>query len=169
MVGKGEGVSTDLRVGGVGDASVPATAVPVVFHVPLLLHIPLHLRTRIPLRRAIHIPKHRVIRPTATSSLLQDEQVMSVQVHRMRLIARVLEHETYGFVVAVIMHVPDLLEVEIAELGFQEDGIVVVGAEGAVRHVPEEVAGGVGLELDGDDFCYAGLAGIDGVGGDGLR
>ncbi len=41
----------------------------------------------------------------------------------------------------------------VALLGEEEDGVVVVGAEGGVVHCPEEVARGVYFEADADCDC----------------
>jgi len=91
----------------------------------------------------------------------QDPEVVAVEVHGVDEGGEVADDEADGGVGAEVVDGP--LGVggvgDVAELGEEEDGVVVVAAEGDVVHVEEEVAGGVGGEGDVDGLRRCGSGG----------
>ena len=63
--------------------------------------------------------------------------VMTVKMHRVRLIARVLKDEAYAAVAAVVVHIPNVRKVQISKLLLKQDRIIVVDNKGPVCEVPE--------------------------------
>jgi len=102
------------------------------------------------LRSTIGIAKHSRIRSAIAFG--QDENVMAVHMHRMRLVAGVLHDKAQTLVAAVVVRVLDVWEVDVAELRLQKNRIVVVNAECAIRHVPQQISA-IGSELQRHDLC----------------
>jgi hypothetical protein len=84
-------------------------------------------------------------------ALSKDLDVVAMHVHGVMLVAGVLDDEAGSVVCAVVVYVLDLGVAISSFVGAEEDGVVIVDAEGAVGLVPDEV-GAVRLELDGEDF-----------------
>ena len=92
-------------------------------------------------------------------ALVQHIEVVAVQVHGVGGSGGVLDDEAYAAVAAGVVDVPFRGGGVggVAGFGEEEEGAVVVGAEGGVVHRPDEVAGGV---YRGADFEGDGCAGV---------
>lgn len=115
-------------------------------------------------RQDLHVPPLRVRRvdhgpvPGPRPDVL-DEHVVPVQVDGVGEEARVGHVDADARVGAEVVHVP-LRAVRVrvvAQVGEQQDGLVVVGAEGGLVHGPDPVARGVLAEVDVDVRCYGGI------------
>ena len=91
-----------------------------------------------------------------SDAISEDPEIVAVEMHGMRRGEMVSDNDPDGCVLAVVVNVP--LGVVwiggVAELGEEENRMVVVGAEGGVVHPPEVVACAVLLEFDVDGGCY---------------
>lgn len=70
----------------------------------------------------------------------EDLHVVSVEMHRVRGGRVVVDDHADGAVTAEVLHVPFGWECEVALVGLEEDGLVVVGPEGCPVECPEETA-----------------------------
>ena len=82
-------------------------------------------------------------------TLLKDLDVVAVQMHRMNHTTMILDNNAKCRIGAVIVHVVNVGEGEVARLGLLEDRIVVVDSHSAAVLVPEQI-GAIGHELDHD-------------------
>ena len=69
----------------------------------------------------------------------EDLDVVAVHVHRVLLVAGILDDESQRLVGAVVVHVPNLWEFPLSLVGTKQNGIVVVDAECAVGLVPDQM------------------------------
>lgn len=83
---------------------------------------------------------------------MQNEHVMPVEMHGMRKWYQVLEYDTDGLVLAEVVDVPFRMfwVRDVAQLGEEEDRVIVICAESLPVHGPHSVTRIVDSEVDGD-------------------
>lgn len=139
---------------------------PRIHRIVLHNHIPLRLQQ-------LHVPPLRVPRidhgtpvPLA-HTLTQHVHIVTMEMHRMCGASGVLYDEADGGVSSRVVDVP--LRVvgvgRVARFREEEERGIVVSAEGDVVDAPEEVAGAVDSDADGEGYGCGGV----GSGGDGVE
>ena len=108
----------------------------------------------------LHIPPLRIFEigngavPLGFGPVGQDEEIVPVEVYRVRGKAAVSKNNPHALVLARVVHIPLRVEMvgRVSRVGEQKDRVVVVGAERGTAHRPEVIAGFVLAEGDIDCF-----------------